>query len=136
MKIAIRKSDGYILNSYMFHDGISHDYEAEKHIFSEEVFEEKEIEELLIFPEKDWFSKHYYFRNGKIEVSYRPQTHRINQELNRLRKELQDTDYKVIKSYETFLIGEVSEYQMKEVHVSRQAIRNKINELELFLKSE
>lgn len=136
MKIAVRKSDGYILNSYMFYDEIFHDYEIEKRIFSEEIYEEKEIDNPIIFPEKEWFSKHYYYVDGKIDVSYKPQTYQINQELSRLRKELQDTDYKVIKSYETFLVGGIVEYQMKKVHAFRQTIRNKINELELLLKSE
>lgn len=51
-------------------------------------------------------------------------------EINTLKKQLDKTDYKIIKSSEYQLLGIEIPYNLEELHAERQAIRDKINELE------
>ena len=51
-------------------------------------------------------------------------------EIERLKSELQESDYKVIKCAETMTIGAELPYNMTELHNERQALRDKINKLE------
>ena len=52
-----------------------------------------------------------------------------------LKSELQESDYKVIKCAEAMTIGEELPYNMTELHKERQALRDKINELESELQN-
>lgn len=136
MKIAVRKTDGYILNGYMLYDELEHNYDAEKHIFDAENYDELDIDTLPEFPDKEWFSKHLYYKESGMSVSYIPQTYMISQELEKLHSEINSSDYKVIKTYEASLLGIDTEYNMQEVYSMRQSIRDRINELESYLKTE
>lgn len=51
-------------------------------------------------------------------------------EIERLKSELSESDYKVIKCAEAMTIGAVMPYNMTVLHKERQALRDKINELE------
>ena len=51
-------------------------------------------------------------------------------EIERLKSELQDSDYKVIKCAESICLNAELPYNMAELHKERQALRDKINELE------
>ena len=51
-------------------------------------------------------------------------------EIERLKSELQDSDYKVIKCAEALTIGAEIPYDVASLHKERQALRDKINELE------
>lgn len=51
-------------------------------------------------------------------------------EIERLKSELQDSDYKVIKCAEALTIGAEMPYDVASLHTVRQALRDKINELE------
>ena len=51
-------------------------------------------------------------------------------EIERLKSELQESDYKVIKCAEAMAIGAEMPYDMESLHKERQALRDKINELE------
>ena len=51
-------------------------------------------------------------------------------EIERLKSELQESDYKVIKCAEAMAVGAEMPYNMTELHKERQALRDKINELE------
>ena len=51
-------------------------------------------------------------------------------EIERLKSELQASDYKVIKCAEAMTIGEEMPYDVEILHKERQALRDKINELE------
>ena len=55
-------------------------------------------------------------------------------QIKALKEELDNTDYKVIKCYEAFLVGEAMPYNAQDLHTSRQSIRDKINSLEVDLK--
>ena len=51
-------------------------------------------------------------------------------EIERMKSELKDSDYKVIKCAEAMCINAELPYDMTELHKERQAFRDKINELE------
>lgn len=51
-------------------------------------------------------------------------------EISRLKAELSATDYQIIKCSECQLLGQDMPYDVAELHENRQAIRDKINELE------
>ena len=55
-------------------------------------------------------------------------------QIKALKEELDNTDYKVIKCYEAFLVGEAMPYNAQDLHTSRQSIRDNINSLEVALK--
>lgn len=52
------------------------------------------------------------------------------QEIVTLKSQLTETDYKIIKSSEYQLLGLEAPYNLEELHAERQALRDKINELE------
>lgn len=51
-------------------------------------------------------------------------------EIERLKSELQESDYKVIKCAEAMGVGAEMPYDVASLHNVRQALRDKINELE------
>lgn len=51
-------------------------------------------------------------------------------EIERLKSELQESDYKVIKCAEAICLNAELPYNMTELHKERQALRDKINKLE------
>ena len=51
-------------------------------------------------------------------------------EIELLKSELQDSDYKVIKCAEAMAVGAEMPYDVASLHKVRQALRDKINELE------
>ena len=52
-------------------------------------------------------------------------------EIERMKSELQDSDYKITKIAEAMSIGAELPYDAKALHKERQALRDKINELEM-----
>ena len=50
--------------------------------------------------------------------------------IERIKSELQESDYKVIKCAEAMAIGAEMPYDVASLHTVRQALRDKINELE------
>ena len=87
-------------------------------------------------PDQKYYFKNYYYKDGVLELKYTLETYEVEKEIDRLKKELSDSDYIVIKSYEATMIGQPVEYNMGEIHVSRQELRDKINELEELLNQE
>ena len=51
-------------------------------------------------------------------------------DIESLKSELQESDYKVIKCAEALTIGAEMPYDVESLHKVRQALRDKINELE------
>lgn len=51
-------------------------------------------------------------------------------EIERLKSELQESDYKVIKCAEAMCLNTELPYNMTALHKERQALRDKINKLE------
>ena len=54
----------------------------------------------------------------------------IEDEINKLKEELNSTDYKIIKCSEYQLAQLEPPYDIAELHATRQVLRDKINELE------
>ena len=60
----------------------------------------------------------------------KPQEEKDKEEIARLKDELAATDYKIIKCSEYNLAGLDLPYDIAELHARRQALRDRINELE------
>lgn len=63
----------------------------------------------------------------------------VRDEIKRIKKELTDTDYIIIKSYEAELLGEEQPYTeeyLRETSAKRAEMRNQINQLEAILEKE
>ena len=56
--------------------------------------------------------------------------YRHQMEIERLKSGLQESDYKVIKCAEAMAVGAEMPYDVASLHNVRQALRDKINELE------
>ena len=56
-------------------------------------------------------------------------------QIERLNSELQESDYKVIKCAEAMCLNAELPYNITELHKERQALRDKINELESEVKN-
>ena len=52
-------------------------------------------------------------------------------EIERMKSELQESDYKVIKCSEAMAVGAELPYDAQALHKERQALRDKINQLEM-----
>lgn len=75
-----------------------------------------------------------------VEMEYQQPTaeelrDRRYMEIERLKSELQASDYKVIKCAEAICLNAEMPYNMTELHNERQALRDKINELEKTLNN-
>ena len=73
-----------------------------------------------------------YDAGDRIAYHYEPvfDTQKVRREIEALKAELSNSDYKVIKCYEAAIIGEKMPYDAAVIHAERQSIRDKINELE------
>lgn len=67
---------------------------------------------------------------GDYQISIDEQQANIQMEIERLKAELQESDYKVIKCAEAMAVGVEMPYDMTALHKERQAMRDKINKLE------
>ena len=56
-------------------------------------------------------------------------------EIERIKSELQESDYKITKIAEAMSIGAELPYDAKALHKERQALRDKINQLEMEVQS-
>lgn len=142
MKIAIRLNDGYVLNSDMLTPSGPHAaedtdlvslYETDNFVFDED-FTIIEIDALPRQEDKRYFYAKYYVINNEIIIDgYAIRPFAARDRINELKKQLAETDYKVAKAYEAYLINTEPEYDMTQVHIERQAMRDEINELEQYL---
>ncbi len=83
------------------------------------------INENKIFLESDW--KKYI---ESEEYKYTKSKEEAKKEIDALKKELLDNDYKIIKAYESALKNENPPYNMDELLNSRNSKRFRINELQ------
>lgn len=58
---------------------------------------------------------------------------KVAAEIERLKTELTSTDYQVIKAYEYTLANQPSPYDLSNLHLERQQLRERIRELEKIL---
>ena len=64
------------------------------------------------------------------EVYRTDEQEEYEKEIVQLKVELSETDYRIIKCYEASLLGEELPYNASELHATRQALRDRINQLE------
>ena len=57
-------------------------------------------------------------------------------DIESLKSELQENDYKVIKCAEAMVVGAEMPYDVASLHTVRQELRDKINELEKAMSDE
>ena len=55
--------------------------------------------------------------------------------IQRLKKLLSNSDYKIIKSYELFLLNKEASYNIESLHKERQQIRDEINKQQELLNT-
>ena len=72
----------------------------------------------------------------EYKISIDEQQANIQMEIERIKSELQESDYKVIKCAEALTIGAEMPYDVESLHNERQALRDKINELEKAMSDE
>lgn len=79
-----------------------------------------------------------YFSNGEyviVDIEDNEQVVYDNglilAEIERLKSELQESDYKITKIAEAMSIGAELPYDAKVLHKERQALRDRINQLEM-----
>ena len=66
----------------------------------------------------------------EYKISIDEQQANIQMVIKRIKSELQESDYKVIKCAEAMAVGAEMPYDVASLHKVRQALRDKINELE------
>ena len=73
----------------------------------------------------------YLYQNGEYVYAPLPKpNYEVQEEIASLKAELESTDYKIIKCSEAQLVGEALPYDIVALHEERQALRDRINELE------
>lgn len=74
------------------------------------------------------YSRSYEEKDGKIILVWKAYPN--YEAIEKLKKKLTSSDYKIIKCYEASLVGKELPYDINEVHKERQEIRDEINRLE------
>ena len=70
-------------------------------------------------------------RNRKATQTSTLDTFKAKAQIEILKNRLTESDYKVIKCQECILTGKPLPYDVEELHEERQAIRDRINELQV-----
>lgn len=146
MVLIVNKITGRIINDYLLKDG---------DLNSEQLFDTwRRPDEYVVYPdncylalkeddeydfsadeEQAGYTNTYYYTEGQIILKRIVEPEFARQQIGWLEEELKETDYQIIKAYEISLVGGQIPYDFNQVHASRQAIRDKINELETLLES-
>lgn len=73
----------------------------------------------------------YLYRSGEYIYDPLPVADNlVAEQIAELKAELAATDYKIIKCSEAQLVGEILPYDVAALHAERQALRDRINELQ------
>lgn len=130
MKIYVRIGDGFILNSYDINNAIDTSNLNYESIYDNEYYTMYDII-MPSFQDIEGLEKLYYYKDNEVLCVY-SLAYDIDDKINALKKELESTDYVVIKLYESTLSQgtEVSQYNVDSIVNTRQNLRNKINQLE------
>lgn len=122
---------GYIENGYLRSRRI--ESEAVVASLSQEWKPVDKIDEQKLQCEEGYIVKIVPYDAGD-HISFRYEKkqdlQQIHQNIENLKNELKDGDYKVIKCYEASLTKQEMPYNIQELHSQRQLLRQKINELE------
>ncbi len=72
--------------------------------------------------------------DGVIQYASHISNVKIRETIDSLEKQLEESDYKVLKMYEYSLVGQAMPYDITSVHTERQSIRDQINTLQSQIK--
>lgn len=72
--------------------------------------------------------------DGVIQYASYISNVKIRETIDSLEKQLEESDYKVLKMYEYSLVGQAMPYDITSVHTERQSIRDQINTLQSQIK--
>lgn len=89
------------------------------------------IDESLLVSDTPEYSIHIVPYDNGDRISFRYEKAFNNSYIRKLIEKLEADDYKIIKCYESFLVGEEPPYDIKGLHEMRQSIRNEINRLQI-----
>ena len=107
----------------------SADYGTEEELFAEGVF----IQKTLPWSEAAEKLARREAYNGVFTVEDDGRVKSAAEQIAELKRQLSATDYKVIKCAECQLLGAEMPYDVQALHAQRQAIRDRINALEVSL---
>lgn len=80
--------------------------------------------------DNSWVLDEEHYNQLVSEFEARKAEQQKQLEIAQLQKQLEDTDYKIIKCQEYSLAGLELPYDIEQLHNERQALRDKINELQ------
>lgn len=92
--------------------------------------------EKLVFDASKWAQIQAERIKEELERKAREVISEIRSRINAFKAELESSDYKIIKCFEYSLLNLELPYNLDALHTERQAIRDKINELEFELSKE
>lgn len=125
MKLVLDEN-GYFTGDYCTVGDITNSVKVEN--LPDEKDRDKLLSYLLI--DGKWVFDEQHYKQIVAEKENKEQKALTQQTIKNLKLELQSTDYQVIKCMEANLTGEELPYDISLLHTKRQAIRDKINELE------
>lgn len=102
------------------------DIEGAKEVNKLPEYEDVEKQMSCKYENGEWI----YDENKYQEIQETKKQEEKKQKIAGLQAQLDETDYKIIKSSEYQLAGLELPYDIEELHRERQALRDKINELE------
>lgn len=111
---------------YKFMTEINHGTEEEPNIV--QTFNDCEIQCSDSVFESNYAIAQKEAYNGEITVEDIPES--PEDQISKLKAQLESTDYKIIKCSEAQLVGEELPYDIAALHAERQTLRDRINELE------
>ncbi len=135
MEILVREADGYVLNSSALNYAFEYEDQlrngVREYVYEREYYTKHEVD---LTPETDeaipGFVKVYFYNDGELTCRYSA-TSEVDDIIKDYEAQLSATDYIVVKAYERALTNQPADtqYDYEEVAASRQALRDKINEL-------
>ena len=92
--------------------------------------------EKLVFDASKWAQIQEERNKEELERKAREEVEEIHNRINAFKADLESSDYKIIKCFEYSLLNRELPYNLDALHAERQAMRDKINELEFELSKE
>lgn len=99
-------------------------YKSKDNIF------ELSVSEVYAEPDTSTVVENNYSEEQLLEIEKNKKKNEITSNIIALKNQLDSTDYRIIKTYEYYLVGKSSEYDINALHNEREKIRNDINFLE------
>lgn len=96
----------------------------------------KYIDNKFVFDATKWATIQAERIKAEAERKARAAIEEIRNKINDFKADLESSDYKIIKCFEYSLMNRELPYDLDALHAERQAMRDKINELEIELSKE